>query len=194
LRDRRAGVIFDLQNRGIENADHFQIEEVSEGPSGVVVGMLLRIAGGPELAVEQRIGDAGVRLIHADDDAAGGEGLLLRLVSALLGGDGGSGGFGELLDLDVLALHDLEQLDLAIGVGRVGGDHVGGGAFERWLLDGALALGVVVLEEMMRVAARSKRAWRAERFLRSCCCRAATSSRPAAADSAGTRCANILPG
>ena len=83
-----------LQDCRIDDPDNFQVEEVSEGPSGVVVGMFLRIAGSPELAIEQGIGDAGIRLIHADHDAAGGEGLLLRLVSALLGRNGGSDGFG----------------------------------------------------------------------------------------------------
>ena len=73
------------------------------------------------------------------------------LSAALFGGDCGSDRVGELFDLDVLTLQYFEQLDLAIRVGWVGGDHISGRAFEHRLLDGALALGVVVLEEMVGV-------------------------------------------
>ena len=40
--------------------------------------------------------------------------LLLRLVVTLFAGDGKGGCIGELLDLDVLALKDLEQFYLSI--------------------------------------------------------------------------------
>ena len=52
----------------------------------------------------------------------------------------------------MLALQYLEQLDLAIRIGGVGWDHIGRRPFERRLFNGALALGVVILEEMVRVA------------------------------------------
>ena len=52
----------------------------------------------------------------------------------------------------MLALQYLEQLDLAIRIGRIGWDHVSSRPFERRLFNGALALGVVILEEMVRVA------------------------------------------
>ena len=77
--------------------------------------MLLRIIGRPELAVEQGIGDPGVGLIHAHDDAACGEGLLFRFIGALCAGDLRGGGVGKLLNLDMLALEDFEQLDFAVG-------------------------------------------------------------------------------
>src|ERR1039458_8805769 len=59
-----------FQDRSIEHPHNFQVEEVSEGPSSVIVWMLLWIGSGPELTIEQGIGDARVGLIHADDDAA----------------------------------------------------------------------------------------------------------------------------
>ena len=183
-----------LENRGIGDADNFHIEEMSEGPAGVIVRMLLRVAGGPELAVEQRIGDAGVGLIHANDDAAGGEGFLLRFVCALFGGDCGSDRVGELFDLDMLALHCFEQLYLAIRVGWVGGDHISGRAFERSASRPRACSWRRSSRGNGGCCARSKKWSRAERFLRNCYCRAATSSLPEAADSGGTRCANNLPG
>ena len=42
-------------------------------------GVLLRIVRAPVLVVHQRVGDAAVRLIHADDVRAGGEGAARRL-------------------------------------------------------------------------------------------------------------------
>ena len=82
--------------------------------------MLLRIIGRPVLAVEQGIGDARVRLIHAHHDAARGKRLRPGLVAALFAGDIAGGRGGELLDLDVLALQHLDQFDYAIGFSGVG--------------------------------------------------------------------------
>ncbi len=59
--------------------DHLHVAEFAEGPAGVVVDALLRIVGGPVLIVEQRIGDAAVGLIHAQNVAAGGERARLGL-------------------------------------------------------------------------------------------------------------------
>src|ERR1700683_1449257 len=51
----------------------------------------------------------------------------------------------------MLALQYLEQLDLAIRIGWVGWDHIGSGPFERRLFNGALALAVEILQEVVRV-------------------------------------------
>jgi len=81
---------------------------VGERPAGVVVGMFLRIVGRPELAVEQRVGNAGVGLIHANDDGDRREGSGWACRPAWPR-DGGGGGFSELLDFNMLALEHLEQ-------------------------------------------------------------------------------------
>ena len=54
---------------GRGDASNLHAEEFAEGPAGIVIGSLLRIVGAPVLVVEQGVGDAGVRLIHADDVA-----------------------------------------------------------------------------------------------------------------------------
>src|ERR1700691_6370479 len=51
----------------------------------------------------------------------------------------------------MLTLQYLEQFDLAIRIGWVRRDHIGSGPFERRLFNGALALAVVILEEVVRV-------------------------------------------
>src|SRR6202167_2356825 len=120
-----------------------------ERPSRIVVGMLLRVAGSPELVIEQRIGGPGVGLVHADDNTANREPFLLGLVSALFRWARESHCLGQLFDLDMLALEYLEQLDLAIRIGWVGWDHIGSGPFERRLFNGALALAVEILQEVV---------------------------------------------
>ena len=76
-----------LEDRGVGDANGLDVEEMRERPAGVVIGMLLRIVRRPVLAVEQRIGDAGVGLVHADDDSCRREsasrGLGLSLASSL---------------------------------------------------------------------------------------------------------------
>jgi hypothetical protein len=113
--------------------------------------MLLRIVGGPELAVEEGIGNARVRLIHSDHDAARGKGLRLRLVAALLRRYGRGRCFGQQLKLDVLALEYFGQLDLAVGVGRVGGDDIGRWTFHCRLQYRTFTLQIIVLKEMMGI-------------------------------------------
>src|SRR5438045_9419719 len=58
---------------GVGRAQRVDGESLGEGPAGVVVGILLRIVRGPVLIVEQRVGDARVRLVHADDVTARGK-------------------------------------------------------------------------------------------------------------------------
>ena len=89
--------------------------------------MLLRIVGCPVLAVEQRVGKARVRLVHAHHDGTGGEGLRLGFVVALGAGDIDGCVGGQLLHFDVLALKHLEQLHVAIQVRRIVGHDVGRG-------------------------------------------------------------------
>ena len=122
---------------------------MGERPAGIVVGMFLRVVGSPELAIEQCVGHAGVGLIHADDETAGGKVFLRGLVSAFGGWNRGGRGLRQLLHFDVLALHHFEQLNLTVGVGWIGGNHVGSGAFERGLFYGAFALEVVILKEVV---------------------------------------------
>ena len=72
---RRFDVAGDALHRNVE---HFDIcrpqctnrEAFGEGPTGVVVWILLRIVRAPVLIVEERVGDARVRLVHADDVAS----------------------------------------------------------------------------------------------------------------------------
>ena len=77
--------------------------------------------------------------------------LLFWLIAALCAGNLGCDGVRELLDLDVLALEHLQQLNFAVGFGGIGSNDIGGGALEGRFLDRAFALGVVVLEEVMRM-------------------------------------------
>src|SRR5438876_4070237 len=74
----------DLFHRGVENfrvcySHDLHVTEFAKGPAGIVIHALLRIARTPILIIEQRIGDAAVRLVHANDVAAGWEGALLCL-------------------------------------------------------------------------------------------------------------------
>ena len=63
----------DVEHLGVGRAQRVDGESLGEGPAGVVVGILLRIVRGPVLIVEQRVGDARVRLVHADDVTARGK-------------------------------------------------------------------------------------------------------------------------
>src|ERR1700739_3364116 len=106
--------------------------------------MLLRIVRRPALAIEEGIGYARIRLIHADNDAAGGEAFLLWLVAAFFSRHIRGGRVGELLNFNMLALENLQQLNFAIRCCGVGRDDISRRAFESRLLNGALALGGVV--------------------------------------------------
>src|SRR3569833_404007 len=110
--------------------------------------MLLRIIGSPVLAIEERGSYARIRLVHPNHDGTRCEGLLLGLVASLLPSDRAGGGIGELLNLDMLALENFEQLDFPVGRGRFSRNHVGRRPLERRLLSSTLALCVVVLEEV----------------------------------------------
>ena len=57
----------------IGDAHHLHVEKFAERPAGVVIGGFLRIVGAPILVIEQRVGDAGIGLVHADDVASGGK-------------------------------------------------------------------------------------------------------------------------
>src|SRR5207302_1545675 len=67
----------------VDDANGLRVEEFGEGPAGVVVRRALRIVGAPVLIVEQRIGNAAVRLIHADDIRTGRERARRRLIPPL---------------------------------------------------------------------------------------------------------------
>ena len=74
----RLDLAFDRFHRRVEHLDigdanRLDAEALRERPAGVVVRGFLRIVRGPILIIEQRVGDARVGLIHADDVAAGGE-------------------------------------------------------------------------------------------------------------------------
>src|SRR5688572_30373335 len=66
-RDRR------LQHLCVGDAHNFNIPEFTHGPCGVIVNVRLWIVWRPILMIEQSIADAAVRLVHADDVAAGWE-------------------------------------------------------------------------------------------------------------------------
>ena len=100
------------------------------------------IAGGPELAVEKCIGDAGIRLIHADNNAARGEVSCFGLSPCFSPGTDEVTASVDLLNFDVLPLQDFQQFDRAIGLGGIGRDNVSRRSFQRRLLDGPLALEV----------------------------------------------------
>ena len=65
LLDRR------VEHFHVGDADSLDVEQLGKRPAGVVVRRLLRIVGAPILIVHQRIGDAAVRLIHANDERPG---------------------------------------------------------------------------------------------------------------------------
>ena len=62
-----------VQHLGIEHANGLHAEGLGKRPARIVVGIRLRIVRRPVLVVEQRVRDAGVRLIHPDDVAARGK-------------------------------------------------------------------------------------------------------------------------
>src|SRR5439155_10146745 len=76
----------------VRDARYLYVAELAESPTGIVVDALLRIAGGPVLVIQQRIGDAAVGLIHADHVAPGRKGarlglrLLVRLLRSIFAG------------------------------------------------------------------------------------------------------------
>ena len=68
-----------VEHLHISDAHDLDVEQLAERPAGVVVRIALRIVRRPVLIVEQRVGDAAVRLVHADEIRAGGEGPRLGL-------------------------------------------------------------------------------------------------------------------
>ena len=58
------------EDLALDDAQRFDIEQFAEAPAGVVVRMGLGIVRAPVLAVEERVGDPAVRLVHAHDEAA----------------------------------------------------------------------------------------------------------------------------
>src|SRR5215469_5396408 len=62
-----------VEDFGICDTKDFHVEKFAEGPASVIVGSFLRIVRRPKLIVEERVGDAGVGLVHTNDVAAGGE-------------------------------------------------------------------------------------------------------------------------
>ena len=117
--------------------------------------MLLRILRRPVLAVEQGVDDARIRLVHAHDVAAGGEGPRpgLFLVVALFRQGHGDRCAGAA-DLRMLKLQDAQQLGARAAAPVVGREHVGGRAGLLRFLDRALALQVEVLQELLAVAGK----------------------------------------
>src|SRR5439155_10786670 len=49
------------------------IRELAHGPGGIVVNLSLRVVGRPILIIQERVGDAAVGLVHANDITAGGK-------------------------------------------------------------------------------------------------------------------------
>ena len=83
----RTHLAADALHRRVE---HFQIDDsrrlhvvqLAKGPAGVVIRRLLRIVRAPVLIIEQRVGNAAVRLIHAHDVPAGRERSASRFLAS----------------------------------------------------------------------------------------------------------------
>ncbi len=74
----RPDVAFEDLHRSVEdlivgNADRSDIIQLAKGPGGVVVDIALRVVRCPILQIEHHVGDPAIRLVHADDIAAGGK-------------------------------------------------------------------------------------------------------------------------
>ncbi len=147
-----------LQDGVVGDAHHLHVEQVAHRPGGVVVRVLLRILRRPVLAIEQGVGDARVGLVHAHHDAAGGEaargGLVFLAVVALRLRHADLDRRGAAAQFHMLALQDAQQLRARAGARVVGGEDVGGRAGVLRLLDRALALQVVVLQEQLAVVGK----------------------------------------
>src|ERR1700733_9128416 len=153
-----------LEDGRVEDACSVDTKEGAERPAGVIVRTLLRILRRPELTIEQRVGDARVGLVHADDVTPSRERTRcgrfgfagFRVIVFSVWGFGQlrqfyGDGRGGLLYLYMLIVQDAKQHGLTAGRRIVGGEHIRGGAVLRGLQDGALALEVVVVEEELRV-------------------------------------------
>src|SRR5208282_5320093 len=140
--------------------------QFAERPAGVVVRRFLRIVGTPVLMVEERIGDAGIGLVHADDVGSGRKftrgrdgcgvfyfGALPRRAFCRFlrrERDGKRGGGAR--DFHLLLFEHLQQSRLEAGARVVRREHVGRRAFGRGLGDRALGLQIKILEKQGLVA------------------------------------------
>ena len=140
-----------LQDRRIGHAHDFEIEQMAERPARVVVRMLLRIVGRPELPIEQRIGDARIGLIHAHHDAARGNVSGFGLSPRFSPATSHVAASESCCISTCWRLSTFSNSTSRFVAAASGRDHIGRGPFQRRLLNRALALHVVVLEKVMRV-------------------------------------------
>ncbi len=136
-----------LQHRQVEHAHHLHIERIAHRPAGIVVGFFLRVLRRPVLAIEQRIGDARIRLVHAHDIATGSKRArlefrrlrLLLVLGGLVVAVVFFVGFfrrrhlhrhrrRDAADLGVLELQQAQQTRLRAAALLVGGQHICGRA------------------------------------------------------------------
>ena len=138
-----------LQDRRVGHTGDVDVEQCGKGPAGVVVGVFLRVVWRPVLLVQQGIRNGRIGLVHAHDKTARGKGRLRGDFTRLAAGNRHRCRRRELLQLHMLALEYGQQLHLPVGFGFAGRQNIRGGAGKSWPLDGTLALGVVVLEEVV---------------------------------------------
>ena len=167
------------EDLAVDDAQRFDIEQLAEAPAGVVVRMGLRIVRAPVLAVEKRVGDPAVRLVHAHDVAAcrkeahgrrrtlGGRPRTAqhstrrkwrgscRIVAVGPGRrERHREGLRGARDLDVLPAEHPQELGLRLGAAVVGREDPGRGALAPRLLDRAFGLGVEVRQQLRAVVGR----------------------------------------
>ena len=155
-----------VEHLGVRHPRHLHVAQLAQGPAGVVVNILLRIVRRPVLVIEQRIGDAAIRLIHAQNVTSRREGARFRLglrlwlvIATLFGGVGtalgrrllgrhhrrelraGAGNFAALF------LQHAQQVRLRAGTRLVRRKDVGGRSLRARLLDGAFGLQIEVAQE-----------------------------------------------
>ena len=106
----------DVEHLLVGDLLHLRVAHQPHRPRRIVVGAEVRIR--VDLLLEQRLGEAAVRLIALDDERAGGEGAFLELHLS-----------GRAADLDPLHAQQVDQALDARHVALAGGNHVAGDAF-----------------------------------------------------------------
>ena len=113
--------------------------------------MFLWIVRCPVLTVQQRIRNARVRLVEPHYKTARRQLNSRGLLTGLRRRQRGADRLGQTAQLDMLALQHLQQLQLAIGLCAVPGQDIGSRPLIVRLLHRPLALGVEVLQKVVRV-------------------------------------------
>ena len=164
------------QDLHICDADNLHIAWFSHCPRRIIVDISLRIVGRPVLIINQRVGYATARLVHAHDVRAGGN-FLSSVFDSFFGvaaGDGLAVAAGAAAGLSSPSLSSpffftvtvkaavarlistpcacssAEQFGLVAGPRIVAGQNISRGSFIVWLSDRTFALQVKVLQKKLR--------------------------------------------